>query len=199
MIFVIDDDLAVLKALTRLLGAAGYTTKSYSSSERFIDEHDPTILGCIVLDLSMPRLNGLDVQQLLTQLEIDRPIIFLTGHGEIAAIVQAMKAGAIDCLLKPVNNAELFGALRRAQEQERACAERRTIRSRLAKLTPRETEVLNQVVAGLRNKQIAYDLGITERTTKVHRTSIMGKLGVRHMAQLVRMVGKVRREYSALL
>jgi FixJ family two-component response regulator len=191
MIFLVDDDRGVLTALIRLLQAAGYRTEVYTSTEKFIDEHDPSTPGCVVLDLSMPRLDGQNVQELFAQQEIDRPIIFLTGNGSVTASVQAMKAGAADFLLKPVHKAELLDAIKRAAELDRACAERRAIRSLLGRLSSREMEVLTQVVAGRQSKQIAHDLGITEKTIKAHRSRVLKKLGVKHPALLVRMVDKV--------
>jgi FixJ family two-component response regulator len=194
-IFLIDDDPRVLKALTRLLQSAGYKTKPYSSSKTFLGEHDASIPGCAVLDLSMSGLNGLDVQHALTRQGVDRPIIFLTGRGTIRATVQAMKAGAIDVLLKPIDRRELLQAVKRAQEEDKMRrdidAECRAVRAFFEELTPREREVLTYVIAGLRNKQIAATLGTVEKTIKVHRGRVMGKMRVRSVAELVRMTEKL--------
>jgi len=194
-VYLIDDDPGVLKALSRLLQTAGYKTKTFSSSQAFLDGHDPSAPGCAVLDLSMPGLDGLELQQKLTQQEADRPIIFLTAHGNIAKSVKAMRAGAIDFLLKPVKRADLLQAVKRASDQDkvarRADAERKAIHALLEKLTPREREVLTHVIAGRLNKQIAGDLGTVEKTIKVHRSRMMAKIGVRTVAELVRLTEKV--------
>jgi FixJ family two-component response regulator len=202
-IFLINDDSRVLKALTRLLQNAGYKTKAYSSSKTFLGEHDASIPGCAVLDLSMSGLNGLDVQHALTRQGVDRPIIFLTGRGTIRATVQAMKAGAIDVLLKPIDRRELLQAVKRAQEEDKMRrdidAECRTVRTLLEELTPREREVLTYVIAGLRNKQIAATLGTVEKTIKVHRGRVMGKMRVGSVAELVRMTEKISLQPSQLV
>ena len=194
-IFLIDNDSRVVKALTKLLQNADYKTKVYSSSEKFLDEHDKSLPGCAVLDLSMPGLNGLDVQRALTRQGVDRPIIFLAGRGTIRATVQAMKAGAIDVLLKPIDRRELLKAVKRAQEEDemrrQIDAECRAVRALLEGLTPREREVLTYVIAGLRNKQIAAMLGTVEKTIKVHRGRVMGKMGVGSVAELVRMTERL--------
>jgi FixJ family two-component response regulator len=178
VIFLIDDDRSVLSALSRLFQAAGYQIKAYSSAEKFLDEHDPSIPGCIILDLWMPGLNGLETQQSLAHQAIERPIIFLTGQGNVDASVAAMKAGAVDFLLKPINQAELFDAVERAKEREfSARAERRAIRALFYKLTRRETQTMFQMVAGRLNKQMAEDLGIDIKTIKVHAQPRDGKNG----------------------
>ena len=192
VVFLIDDDRSVLSAPSRLFQAAGYQIKAYSSAEKFLNEHDPSIPGCIILDLWMPGLNGLETQQSLAHQAIERPIIFLTGQGNVDASVAAMKAGAVDFLLKPINQAELFDAVERAKEREfSAHAERRAIRALFYKLTRRETQTMFQMVAGRLNKQIAEDLGIDIKTIKVHRSRVMGKMGVRSIAELVRMANKI--------
>ena len=160
VVFLIDDDRSVLSALSRLFQAAGYQIKAYSSAEKFLDEHDPSIPGCIILDLWMPGLNGLETQQSLAHQAIERPIIFLTGQGNVDASVAAMKAGAVNFLFKPINQAELFDAVERAKEREfSARAERQAIRALFYKLTRRETQTMFQMVAGRLNKPIAEDLG----------------------------------------
>lgn len=188
-IFPIDDDPRMLKALVTLLQTEGYRTKPYSSSAKFLDDHDRSIPGCVVLDLSM---RGLDFQQTLVHHEVERPIIFLSSNGSVAESVQAMKAGAIDVLpMKPINRSELFEAIKRAKERDSANAESRAIRALFQNLTRREKEVLNHLVAGRINKQTAFILGIREKTIKLHRGRVMKKLGVRHVAQLVRMTDRV--------
>jgi FixJ family two-component response regulator len=194
-VFLIDDDPSVLKALTRLLQTAGYKTKAFSSSEAFLEEHDPSVPGCAVLDLTMPGLDGLELQQKLANKATGRPIVFLTGHGSVPVSVRAMKAGAVDFLLKPVKQVDLLDAVERAAALDkvtrRADAERRAIDALVEKLTPREKEVLSHVIAGRLNKQIAADLGTVEKTIKVHRSRMMAKMGVRTVAALVRLTQKV--------
>src|SRR6516165_3919567 len=193
-IFLVDDDSRVLKALARLLRAKGYETQSYSSPQAFLADHDPDIPGCAVLDVAMPSLDGLELQQVLTKKGVHRPVIFITGRGDIPTSVRAMKAGAIDFLTKPVSNEDLLGAIDRAKEQDAKNrlihAELAAIQGKIAALTPREREVLTHVVAGRLNKQIAGDLGTVEKTIKVHRSRMMEKLGVRTVAELVRMAEK---------
>jgi FixJ family two-component response regulator len=194
-VFLIDDDPSVLRSLTRLLQTAGYKTKAFSSSEAFLDEHDPSVPGCAVLDLTMPGLDGLELQQKLANKATRRPIVFLTGHGSVPVSVRAMKAGAVDFLLKPVKQVDLLEAVGRAAALDkvarRADEERRSIYALLEKLTPREREVLTHVIAGRLNKQIAADLGTVEKTIKVHRSRMMAKMGVRTVAALVRLTQKV--------
>jgi FixJ family two-component response regulator len=188
-IFPIDDDPCMLKALVTLLQTEGYRTKPYSSSAKFLDDHDRSIPGCVVLDLSM---RGLDFQQTLLHHEVERPIIFLSSNGSVAESVQAMKAGAIDVLpMKPITPSELFEAIKRAKERDSDNAESRAICALFQNLTRREKEVLNHVVAGRLNKQTAFILGIGEKTIKLHRSRVMQKLGVRHVVQLVRMTDRV--------
>jgi FixJ family two-component response regulator len=194
--FLVDDDAGVLKALSRLLRAAGYETRTYSSPSEFLAEHDPSIPGCAVLDLTMPGLDGLELQEKLAEQASERPIIFLTGKADVPRSVQAMKAGAVDFLLKPVEREVLLAAVARANEQDaklrRERADRQAVERKLASLTPREREVLEQVAAGKLNKQIAAALGTVEKTVKVHRGRMMEKLGVRSVAELVRLTERAR-------
>jgi FixJ family two-component response regulator len=191
-VFLVDDDPGVLKAVSRLLRARGYQVRSFASPHEFLAQHDAAIPGCAVLDLSMPELDGLALQAALTGAQ--RPVIFITGKGDIPTSVRAMKAGALDFLTKPVSDQDLLDAIARAQEQDtntrRLHAELATIAARIASLTPREREVLTHVVAGRLNKQIAGDLGTVEKTIKVHRGRMMEKMGVRTVADLVRMAEK---------
>jgi FixJ family two-component response regulator len=186
----------VVKALSRLLRARGYEVRSFTSPTEFLKSHDTTISGCAVLDVAMPGLNGLELQEALTPATgPQRAIIFLTGKGDIPTSVRAMKAGAIDFLTKPVNDRELLAAIARAEEQEKKSRqdfeELINIQRRIATLTPREREVLAHVVVGRLNKQIAADLGTAEKTIKVHRSRMMQKMGVRSIADLVRAAEKV--------
>jgi FixJ family two-component response regulator len=194
-IFLVDDDAGVLKALKRLLHASGYEVRGFSSPERFLAEHDPSVAGCAILDIAMPGLDGLVLQEKLVEREAGRPIIFLTGNGDIPMSVRAMRAGAIDFLTKPVAREALLAAVGRAAQQD-AEARRRSeelslINSRLQMLTRREREVLVQVAAGRLNKQIAADLGTVEKTIKVHRGRMMTKLGLRSVADLVRLTERI--------
>jgi len=191
-IYLVDDDEKVLTALSRVLSGTGYPVSRHSSAEDFLRCHDPGIPGCVIIDLLLPGMDGFDIQQKLSTESGNRPVIFLTGRGDIPASVRAMKAGAVDFLTKPVMASVLLSAVAQAlerDEREREDGERkRRIDQQLARLTPRERQVLDQVVAGRLNKQIAADLGIVEKTIKVHRGRMMGKLGVRTVADLVRLV-----------
>jgi FixJ family two-component response regulator len=190
-VFVVDDYAPVRKAVSRLLRAAGFAVAAFASAEEFLAQFDPHIPGCLVLDLSMPAVNGLELQRILARKGSVLPIIFLTSHGDIPKSVQAMKRGASDFLTKPVNDEDLLAAIRAAIEKDRALRREQTelseIRARLATLTPREREVLEHVVTGKLNKQIAGDLGTVEQTVKVHRARVMEKLKVQSVAELVRL------------
>jgi FixJ family two-component response regulator len=190
--YIVDDDPSVLKALDRVLRGAGYETRPYSSSRDFLANHNPVLAGCAILDVSMPDFDGLTLQNLLTEQGADRPIIFLTGIGDIPTSVRAMRAGAIDFLTKPIQREMLLSAVHRACEHDAVLRQERetynNVDEKLRKLTPREREVLTHVVAGRLNKQIAADLGTVEKTIKVHRSRMMQKMGVRTVADLVRMI-----------
>jgi FixJ family two-component response regulator len=194
-VFVVDDDPAVLKGLSRLLRSAQLEVATFNSPQEFLERHDANAPGCLVLDLSMPGLNGLELQQALTTKGAAIPIIFLTGHGDVPTSVQAMKRGALDFLTKPVNDDDLIKAVHDAIEKDRiarqARAELDEIQQRLATLTPREREVLTHVVSGQLNKQIAFDLGTVEKTIKVHRARVMEKMKAQSVAELVRLAERV--------
>jgi FixJ family two-component response regulator len=195
-VYLVDDDPGVLKALSRLLRARGYEVEPYSSPQLFLEEHDVAVPGCAVLDVSMPGLDGIELQRALTaSAGSQRPVVFITGKGDIPTSVRAMKAGAIDFLTKPVKDKDLFEALSRAEatdaQSRRLHSELESIQAKMETLTPREREVLVHVVAGRLNKQIAGDLGTVEKTIKVHRSRMMEKLGLRTVADLVRMAGKL--------
>jgi FixJ family two-component response regulator len=190
-VFVVDDDPAVLKSLSRLLRSAGLPVATFASPREFLDRHDPALPGCLVLDMAMPGLNGLELQQAIATKGNVRQIVFLTGHGDIPMSVQAMKQGAVDFLTKPVNDDDLLKAVRAAIAKDRlqrqTRAEAAAIQQRLATLTPREREVMEHVVSGQLNKQIAADLGIAEKTIKIHRARVMEKMNVQSLAELVRL------------
>ena len=194
-VFLVDDDPGVLKALKRLLHAEGFEVRGFTSPENFLAEDDPSAAGCAVLDVAMPGLDGLKLQQTLTERGGARPIIFLTGNGDIPTSVRAMKAGAVDFLTKPVERQALLAAVDRAAKQDADARRQReeldAINSRLETLTRREREVLVQVAAGRLNKQIAADLGTVEKTIKVHRGRMMSKLGLRNVADLVRLTERM--------
>jgi FixJ family two-component response regulator len=189
-VFVVDDEAGMRRALARLLQAEGLTVRSFETAADFLDALSSDEVGCVVLDVAMPGLDGLQVQQRLAQRGTRLPIVFLTGHGDIPMSVQAVKAGAVDFLTKPVRGDELLRAVRSALDQSAAQqSEAQAIadlRARLGQLTPREREVLEHVIAGKLNKVIAADLGTGEQTIKVHRGRVMEKMGVASVAELVR-------------
>ncbi|WP_395018621.1 response regulator transcription factor [Dongia sp.] len=192
IVYLVDDDRRILTALTRLLESDGRVTQAFTSSRAFLEAHDPEIPGCVVLDLLMPEMSGLALQHELQKLGRCRPVIFLSGRAGIPACASAMKAGAVDFLTKPVE-ADLFlstvgrALVRDAAEREQD-VKRRALTDRMTSLTQRERQVLDGVVEGLLNKQIANRLGIVEKTVKVHRAHAISKLGARSTAELVRMV-----------
>jgi len=190
-VYVVDDEPDMLKALERLLGAAGFSARTFPSPEQFLAQHDDSAPGCIVLDLALPGLNGLELQQALQVQRSTLPVVFLTGRGDIAASVRAMKLGAADFLTKPVDADELIAAvdaaLERNREQRAERAEKHLVASRLAALTAREREVFELIAQGRLNKQIAAECGTVEKTIKFHRANLMRKLGVRTVADLVRL------------
>jgi FixJ family two-component response regulator len=191
-IFLVDDDPGVLKSLTRLLKAHGYAVRAFASPRDFLAQHDPWVPGCAIFDVAMPGLDGLQLQAALNAGDVPRPVTFIAGRGDIPTSVRAMQAGAVDFLTKPVNDKNLLAAIARAAERDGAARRRQSdldaINARLATLTPREREVLTHVVGGKLNKQIAFDLGTVEKTIKVHRGRMMKKLGVRTVADLMRLV-----------
>jgi FixJ family two-component response regulator len=189
-VFLLDDEPGMLKALTRLLEAEGFTVRAFTSAKVFLESYRPEAHSCLVLDVAMPELNGLELQRQLTRAGILLPIVFLTGHGDIPMSVQAIKAGALDFLTKPVKDVDLLravrAALQRAAEERDLIAETALLRQRYSSLTPRECEVMAHVVAGELNKQVAGVLGIVEHTVKVHRARVLEKMGVKSLADLVR-------------
>jgi FixJ family two-component response regulator len=192
VVHVVDDDRAVRHALARLLRASGHAAETHASAEAFLDRRDPASTGCAILDVHLPGIDGLDLQSAMMSADTPCPVIFLTGKGDVAKSVRAMKTGAVDFLTKPVQAAALLTAIDRALEQGAAAlaeqAARADLAGRLALLTPREREVLEGVVAGRLNKQIAHDLGMAEKTVKIHRARVMQKMNAGSLAALVRMI-----------
>jgi RNA polymerase sigma factor (sigma-70 family) len=194
LVFLIDDDASVRKGVSRLLRSAGYKSESFESASDFLQrEHHPGP-ACLIVDVRMPGINGMDLQETLIQRRREEQLVFITGHGDISMCAQAMKAGAADFLPKPFRDEELLQCVERAltqsAEQRRRSAEKHQIRQLLDLLTPREFEVMQLVIAGMLNKQIAGELGTAEKTVKVHRHRVMQKLGVTSVAELVRLVEK---------
>jgi FixJ family two-component response regulator len=196
LIHIVDDDDSVRTAVTRLLRAAGYEVRSHSSAGEFLLSRPSDAPGCIVLDVHMPGPSGLDLQEALSKLGDAPPIIFLTGYGDIPMSVRAMKAGAVDFLTKPVQRTALLSAIRSAllrDADHRTVREREsTARARFESLTPRERDVITRVVVGKLNKQIAAELGTSERTVKAHRAHGMQKMRVKSLAELVRVTEQVQ-------
>jgi FixJ family two-component response regulator len=201
VVWLIDDDAAILRGLERLLGAEGFETRAFLDAASFLRAHDSALPGCAVIDLGLQATNGLDLQGQLSLGDAIRPVIFLTGQGSIPTAVQAMRAGAVDFLTKPVEAAKLLAAIRSALELDRArrgqLLAMQELRARLASLTPRESEVLREILSGRLNKQIAHRLGAAEKTIKVHRGRVMQKMGVRSVAELVSMMAPLRDEPQA--
>jgi len=190
-IFVVDDDASILKAVSRLLRASGYAVQTFASAADFLAALTPQATGCVVVDLRMPGQSGRDLQSVLAAADNPLPVIFLTGHGDIPTVTHAMRDGAVDFLTKPVKKENLFAAIERALARDAVEREQRArmrdLRDRFDQMTPREREVLAHVISGKLNKQIAFDLGASERTIKAHRASIMDKLDVHSVAELVRL------------
>jgi FixJ family two-component response regulator len=195
-VFIVDDDAALCRALVRILREHGWQTATYASAEEFLAQRDATASGCLVLDVSLPGLDGLALQRRLAQDGPPLPIVFLTGHGDIPMTVQAVKAGAVDFLTKPVAATSLLAAVRAGVERDalsrQATAETESLRSRFASLTGREREVLAALANGRLNKQIAADLGIVEQTVKFHRTRIMERMQARTVAELMHMAARLQ-------
>lgn len=196
LIFLIDDDPSVRKGVSRLLRSAGYRSEAFESASDFLARQQYPGPACVIVDVRMPGLNGMDLQETLIRCEREEQLVFITGHGDISMCAQAMKAGAVDFLPKPFREDELLQcverALARSAEQRRRRTEANEAQCRLDLLTPREREVMQLVVTGMLNKQIAGELGTAEKTVKVHRGRMMRKLNVTSVAELVRLTEKAR-------
>ncbi|HSE03882.1 MAG TPA: response regulator transcription factor [Methylomirabilota bacterium] len=194
-VYVVDDDASVRRALGRLLRSVGLHVETYESALAFVEQAPADRPACLVLDVRMPALSGLDLQHLLARHGREIPIVFITGHGDVPTSVRAMREGAEDFLLKPVHDRELIEAVRRALERDRQARRERADRDALARryqtLTPREREVLDLVVRGLLNKQVGAELGASEKTIKVHRARVMEKMAAASLPDLVRMAERL--------
>jgi FixJ family two-component response regulator len=193
-VFVVDDDLSVLRAVERLLRSSGFTVETFTSPKSFLERLPHDGPACLVLDMRMPELSGLDVQGTMALRAVTMPIVFLSGLSDVPAAAKAMRTGAVDFLVKPVDEVELLDAVSRAlvtaEASERRRREEEDFSRRLSRLTKRERQVCDLVAAGLLNKQIAYELGVSEKTIKVHRGRVMHKLEVESVAALVWLLSR---------
>jgi FixJ family two-component response regulator len=195
MVFVVDDDAPMRKSLENLIRSVGLRVEVFASAQEFLRSKRPDLPSCLVLDVRLPGLSGLDVQRRTSDPGMEIPIVFITGHGDIPMSVHAMKAGAVEFLTKPFREQDLLDAIQQALERDRTAREQRAaleeLRSRFESLTPRERAVMTRVVAGLLNKQIGAELGTSEATVKIHRHQVMEKMGASSLPELVRMADRL--------
>jgi FixJ family two-component response regulator len=195
MVFIVDDDAPMRESLKNLIRSVGLRAELFASAQEFLGSKRPDVPSCLVLDVRLPGLSGLDLQRRTTQADTEIPIIFITGYGDIPMTVDAMKAGAVEFLTKPFRDQDLLDAIQQALERDRIARHQRAaleeLRSRFTSLTPREREVMARVVIGLLNKQIGAQLGTSETTIKIHRRQVMEKMGAGSLPELVRMADRL--------
>jgi FixJ family two-component response regulator len=194
-VFIVDDDAPLRESLRNLIRSVGLRVELFASAQEFLQSQQPDTPSCLVLDVRMPGLSGLDLQKQTSEAGLEIPIIFITGHGDVPMTVRAMKAGAVEFLTKPFRDQDLLDAIQQALERSRKAREQQAatkeLRQRFAMLTPREREVMERVVAGLLNKQIGAELGTSETTVKIHRHQVMEKMGAGSLPELVRMADRL--------
>lgn len=195
VVFIVDDDVSVRESLELLICSVGWRPETFASAKAFLDRSPSLVANCLILDVNLPDLSGLDLQKLISVDRTDMPIIFITGYGDVPMTVKAMKAGAVEFLTKPFNDEELLGAIKLALERSKTAlaldAELHALRDRYSSLSRREQEVMTLVVRGLLNKQVGFELGISEITVKAHRGQAMRKMQARSLAELVNMAARL--------